>query len=109
MRNIWRAKLGKEVGTKAFGCLVGLAKEWGGHAVDIFKAVLNNWPAFMVGMKQHPDCTTPRFYKFPSITVIRRFPDVAAEVWMMDVQKAGDLKAGQTALALVGSYETATM
>ncbi len=101
LRNIWRKKLGREVGPKAFGCLVALAKGWGEHAPTIFAVVLNNWPAFMAGVKIDPDWTKPRHLKFPNIAVIRRFLHVAVELWMMQQQeKGGNAEEGNAALNL---------
>ncbi|CAA7626008.1 conserved hypothetical protein [Candidatus Terasakiella magnetica] len=104
LRNIWRKKMGREVGPKAFGCLVALVKGWGEHAPTIFAIVLKNWSAFMAGVKIDPDWTKPRHLKFPNIAVIRRFHHVAVELWMMQQQeKAGNVEDVNAALNLYHS------
>ncbi len=87
MRRIWFKKLGENehttVGQQRWGCLCALAKMWGEHAPSVFSTVLNNWPLFMSFVKHQPDWTIPRFFQFPSISVMRRFAPIGAELWLM--------------------------
>ena len=94
MSAIWRKKFGKPNTKPEFGCLVGLAEVWpDGEQVDIFKIVLNDWSAFMAGAKIEMqllgDEGRPLYYEFPSLTVLRRFPEVAVELHRMTQQAGG--------------------
>lgn len=87
LRNIWRKRTNEIETGKQFGCLVGLALLWGEAAPQIFSAVLREWAFFMTGVKLQDEWTVNRHYKYPSITLIRRFPEVAEEVYLTLVQE----------------------
>ena len=97
MRKIWIQTVGKPVSGKQHGCLIGLAKVWPeGFQIEIFKTALKDWPAYMVGVKFVQDKMMNngqnvvfRFYKYPSIQVMRRFPEVGVELLGMKLQEAG--------------------
>lgn len=98
MSAIWRKKFGKANTKKEFGCLKGLAEVWPeGQQVQIFKTVLNDWSAFMAGAKIEMqllgDEGRPLYYEFPSLTVLRRFPEVAVELHQMTQQAKGKATA----------------
>lgn len=94
MSNIFRKKFDKPVTRKGYGCLIGLAETWPqGEQVEIFKTVLADWQSFMSGvhciimeMQDAGEDVVKRFYSFPSISVMRRFSDVALELHLMKVQ-----------------------
>lgn len=89
MAHIWRSKVskGKNVSSAEFGLLVGIAKDLDIFAPDVFATVLDNWSAFMANAKiaiaiaqvegdfyeEDPEKFVSKYYKFPSISVIRRF------------------------------------
>jgi hypothetical protein len=92
MSCIWRKRFGRSVGRKDYGCLVGLAESWPeGYAVEIFKAALDDWPMFMVGVKGvialEGGNGKELYLKYPSITVMRRFPKVGIELYVMQLQE----------------------
>lgn len=100
MAREWKTRVsdGKDVQPKEFGLLVGLAKDWGLiTAPDMFITALENWPAFMAGVKgaiasaqvggddyeADPDKFVTRYYAFPSISVMRRFWQIGVELYFM--------------------------
>jgi hypothetical protein len=78
------------------GCLVALAGLWPeGKQMDVFKVVLNNWSDFMSGVGMIIDAkkaagldlkAEKKFYRYPSISVIRRFYGVGTELYGMELQ-----------------------
>jgi hypothetical protein len=97
MRKIWLEKTGRtSLSPREYGCLIWLAQLWPeGCQIDIFKAALADWPAYMVGvkavleeMKSNGEPITVRFYKYASIVVMRRFPEVGVEVYGIKLQQA---------------------
>jgi hypothetical protein len=114
MAREWKQRVsnGKDVKRSEFGLLVGLAKDWEDiMAPDIFITALENWPAYMAGVKvaiaeaqvggdhfeADPDKFMMRFYSYPSISVMRRFWQVGVELHLMLLQdmqqgKPSDLK-----------------
>ncbi|RWC59481.1 hypothetical protein [Mesorhizobium sp.] len=80
-----------------FGCLNGLAEVWPqGMQVEIFEIVLDDWPMFVTGAKLAIDLlasqgqpTVYRYYDYPSIGFIRRFPNIAVDMAVMKYQWAG--------------------
>lgn len=99
MSRIWRRKYDRPVTRVEYGCMIGLAEEWpDGHQVEIFKLVISNegWPEFMAGVwiEIAKLDGVKRFYKFPTLTVIRRFHMVGVELYQMNAQqKAGKSSA----------------
>jgi hypothetical protein len=93
MSQIFKEKTGGVVSRNAYGCLIkGLAVDWpDGLQVEIFKSVLDDWPAFMVGVDQAivELGGTKRYYKHPTIRLIRRFHAVALDHYLMQVQASG--------------------
>jgi hypothetical protein len=82
----------KRVPPRSWGCLVGLAGVWpSGVQVNIFRMLLDNLKAFMAAVKAaDPDCTfTPRFYEFLPITLVRKYPDVALQLYVAGIQEVG--------------------
>lgn len=92
MRNLFVAKTGRAPGKDEYGCLIGLAKEWPeGHQVAIFKDVLAEWGSYMAAIKNRIDFETEalevkglrsRYYRFPTITLLRRWPHVVADAYL---------------------------
>ena len=84
------------VGAKDYGCMCGLAETWpDGYQVQIFKTVLADWEGFMAGEKiaiWTAGTGEERFFEYVSMSVLRAFPEVAVELWVMEQQeKAGEL------------------
>ncbi|SCX27118.1 hypothetical protein [Agrobacterium rosae] len=75
-----------------FGCMCGLAEIWPvGHQVEIFRSVLADWPAFMAGEKVaiwETGQGQEKFFDFPSMSVLRAFPQVGLELYVMEKQAA---------------------
>lgn len=95
MSRIWRKRYDRSVTRYEYGCMIGLAEEWPeGHQVEIFKLVISKegWPEFMAGVwiEIAKLDGVKHFYKFPTLTVMRRFHTVALELYQMhSQQKAG--------------------
>jgi hypothetical protein len=97
MSAIWRKKTSKKNTPKEFGCLIGLAQNWPkGHQIELFKICLNEWQDFMSAVDywiqtQEPDVDAvyKHYYKYPSITVMRRFHLAAMELAEMNAQSSG--------------------
>lgn len=95
MSRIWRKRYGRAVAKAEYGCMIGLAENWPkGHQVEIFRLVISKegWAEFMAGAWIEIEKLegVKRFYKFPSLTVMRRFHTVAVELYQMHAQqKAG--------------------
>jgi hypothetical protein len=93
MTYIWRKRFGRSVSRPDFGRLVGLAEVWpDGDQLEIFKAVLDNWPAFMVGAKLVIAAEGRRCKKrldYPCITWMRRFDKVGIELYVKRLQEQG--------------------
>ena len=89
---------------------VGLPAELGGElAISVFEFALADWQQVASGIKLamhiQPNCT-PKFYKYPSITVIRRFWPAAVYAYVQAAQ-SGDVKvsAGLEMLATPASWK----
>ena len=92
MRKLFIAKTGRTPGNDEYGCLVGLAELWPeGHQVAIFKDVLAEWGSYMAAIKNRIDFETEalevkglrsRYYRFPTITLLRRWPHVVADAYL---------------------------
>jgi hypothetical protein len=95
-----------KMSSRDHGCLIGLAQVWpDGMQHAILKCVLKDWPAFMVGAKLKlgtlqdevtGDTDLPikgaLFLKFPHLPTIRKFADVALELFIIDLQQKGAIK-----------------
>lgn len=93
-------KAGARVERAHYGMLRGLVNAWPADLqLAIFECAMRNWSDFMIGvdfeieaMKARGEKAVKRFYKFPSIGVIRRFPAVALELYETELQASGELK-----------------
>lgn len=95
-----------KMSSRDHGCLIGLAQVWpDGKQHAILKCVLKDWPSFMVGAKlslaKQQDQVTgdtdlpiegALFLKFPHLPTIRKFADVALELFIIDLQQKGAIK-----------------
>lgn len=92
MACIWRKHFdGRTTTEREFGCLMGLAEDWPkGKQVEIFKTIMGNWGGFMAGVKLSTYGTDAmekdRFYRLPSISVMRRFHAVGVEQYLIEQQ-----------------------
>jgi hypothetical protein len=93
MACLYRAKYGVErVSRHNWGCLVGLANILPeGAQIEIFRAVLNDLPMFRSGVKcADPDSShSMRYYEWLPIPLVRKYPDVALQVYIGAMQAAG--------------------
>lgn len=93
MASLYRKKYGVErVSRHNWGCLLGLAGVWPeGVQVEIFRTLLADLKAFMAAVKSvDPDCPhSIRFYEWLPISLARKYPDVALEVYITAIQEAG--------------------
>ena len=123
MIKIWNGKMAKPVKQHEGRCLWGMAgdmmkllaafdlpAELGGElAIAVFKLALADWQQVASGIKLamhiQPNCT-PKFYAYPSITVIRRFWKAAVYAFIQAAQ-SGDVKvpAGLEMLATPASWK----
>lgn len=97
LAKIWRAKTGRVISPRGYGCLGGLVDVWAEEAPTILKEVLDNWPSFMSAVKIAitllGDSGHYRFYEHPSPTVILRFHQVGMELHIMIEQGKVALKS----------------
>lgn len=99
MADLFFKNTGKKPTEQERGMLRGLAQQWPlGAETQIFQCVLNLWPEFMAGVKLEVERMLyagekafNRFYKYPSISVILRFHQVAVELYTMQLQHDGKL------------------
>jgi hypothetical protein len=93
MAKAYREKYGiKRLRPSDWGCLVGLAGVWpDGVELEIFRSVLKDVGAFMAGVRwADPDCPhSIRFYQWVPIPLIRKYPHVALEMYIIGIQAAG--------------------
>lgn len=92
MRKLFIDKTGRTPGRREYGCLVGLVEEWPeGHQVAIFKDVLAEWGSYMAAIKNRIDFEREalgvtglrsRYYRFPTITLLRCWPHVVADAYL---------------------------
>jgi hypothetical protein len=104
MSKAWRQTFsGRPTNKHEFGCLIGLAERWPeAHAVAVFRHALANWTFVMAGVEMEIDLLPEeerlsRYYKHPSISVMRRFPDPVLEAYIMHMQdkhSEASMKAG---------------
>ena len=99
MAKQFNTKTGRRPSDRDFGCLVGLAQEWPDDLQPaIFNAVLNGWDTFAAvawaDLENQEDqggpAVTKRYFKFPSITFIRRCPTTAVQFYVDQCQAAGE-------------------
>lgn len=73
-----------------YGLINGLMEVWpDGHQLAIFKLVLSDWPAYMAGQKIEVWKTysdRELFFEFASMSVLRRYPQPAVELYVMEQQ-----------------------
>jgi hypothetical protein len=80
-RNYWPDDNGvPRVSPYLFGCLCGLVEIWGREAPKVFAWILDHWSDFMLMIKAEKDSPN-NFLAKPSIPVIRKFADVAYEMY----------------------------
>jgi hypothetical protein len=95
MAKLYRQKYGMErVSRHDWGCLIGLASVWpNGVQVDIFRSVLADFKAFMSVVKGiDPDCPHAiRYYKWLPIPLLRKYPDIALELYIATIQETGQV------------------
>lgn len=93
MASLFRKQYGVErVSRRDWGCLVGLAGLWpSGIQVEIFHTLLADLKGFMAAIKAvDPDCPhTIRFYEWLPIPLVRKYPDVALQLYITAVQAKG--------------------
>lgn len=78
--------------SKDFGCLCGLAKIWPeGTQVEILRTVMNDMAAFKTRVKMIDEDSDfdIRFYEYVCIPLLRKFPDIGLEMYVMRLQKEG--------------------
>lgn len=105
----FRKRTKRQTSTKEFGSLVYFAEEFKEYAVDVFCTILDDWGGFMAAVKIaitdglagfDPYCKEPsgfryRYYKYPSIQVIRRFSYVAYHYYQHRLKEEADWEAEQ--------------
>lgn len=93
MAKLFRQKYGVErVSRGDWGCLNGLAVVWpDGVQVEIFRTLLADLKVFMAAVKAaDPDCPhSIRFYQWLPIPLVRKYPDIALEIYISAVQAKG--------------------
>lgn len=97
MASLWRKRFERAATNDEWGCMLGLAQKWPtGHQIEIFKDVIReqSWPEFMAGVQIEIAKISGKHGKFahPTMSVIRRFADVAVEYHVMKLQEAGNMK-----------------
>ena len=93
MGKFFRERTGHPVKSEAYGCLIGLAKEWpAGYQVAIFKDCLTDWGLFMAGVKlrQEVEGGKALYLTYASIKMLRRWPHVAADCYLSHLQEKGE-------------------
>lgn len=93
MAIVFRKKLGiSRIASEHWACLLGLAELWPqGLQVDIFRTVIAHWDVFMGGVggyETEEDCElyAGRFYKYPLIPLIRKYPHIGVEMHIFELQ-----------------------
>ncbi len=101
MQHLYNEKTGQKITREQFGMLNGLAKDWPeGYQIEIFKHVISTdgWCSYMAALSLHIDLLTEaegekghtkRYYRFPSIPVLRKYWQVAADAYKSDMQQKG--------------------
>ena len=97
MKARFRKATGREPSEKDWGRLKGLAQKWPeGAQVDIFQTVLDHWPAFKARvamqieeMLANGEPAQHAWHKYPSISVMLRFHELAVELYIMQLHETG--------------------
>ncbi|AXC50384.1 hypothetical protein DRW48_12420 [Paracoccus suum] len=91
MRKMFESKTGRTLGNAKWGMLKGLAETWPeGHQLTIFADALGEWPFYAAGVKARIEFErdaygtpgTVRFYRYPSVSVMRRWPNAVADAYL---------------------------
>ena len=93
MASLYHKEYGQRVSRHAWGCLIGLAEVWpDGVEVEIFRMLLGDLNGFMAAIKAvDPDCPLSiRFYQWLNIPLVRKYPDVAVQLYITAVQAKGE-------------------
>lgn len=96
MQKLFVAKTGRTPGKMEYGCMIGLAELWpAGYQVAIFTHLLAEWGWYAAAIKARIEFErdalgvtglVARYYRFPSIRVLRRWPHVVADAYLTDWQ-----------------------
>lgn len=99
MKNLWRKRTGRVPSDQGYGCLIGCAEAWGqADAVNVFKAVMADWPAFIAGFWLAVDTgmidmggKTVKHMKLhhPHLPTLRLGAGVALDLYQMQQQAKG--------------------
>ena len=93
LTKLWETRVGRPHTRDEFGMLYHFVEACpAGKAKEVFKLVLEEWPAFMSIVKtsaefKHPD--SPRYYRYPRLPIIRRFAHFAVDLWVQTQQWQG--------------------
>lgn len=99
MATLWKKQTGaEEVSKHLWGMMCGLAENWPeGYQIAIFKHVItpHGWHSFMAALSLHiaiqqeaegDTVIVKRYFNHPSVSVLRRFWQVAADAYKSDMQ-----------------------
>jgi len=95
LAKIWETRVGRPHTPREFGLLyhfVRACPAYPGIAAFVFKLVLKEWGAFMAIVKSMPEFKypdTPRYYRYPRLSIIRAFAQTAVEFWLQELQWQG--------------------
>ena len=93
LATIWESRIGRRHTPEEFGMLYHFAQACpAGKAGEVFKLVLKEWGVFMAIVKTstefaHED--SPRYYRHPRLSIIRRFVYLAVDLWVQTQQEQG--------------------
>lgn len=93
LATIWRQKIGRPIPADEIPLLWGLVADWPeGQAPALLSCVLDNWAGFMAGahmeIERLGEAGFKRYYRYPSLPVIRRFYTAAVELLFDNLQWA---------------------
>ena len=91
----------KMIPARDYGCLKGLVEAWGSVAPEFLRRTitLRGWDNFNSAVKMHlaeTGINSTRYYVWPTLTFIRRFWFIAVEVFLFELQAAGEVTAQQS-------------
>jgi hypothetical protein len=107
LARMWETRVGRPHTPKEFGMIYHFVKECpaGIEAKEIFKLVLNEWGAFMAIVKTSLEFKQSmaivkvsaeadhgaklRYYRYPRLSIIRRFVHLAVDFWLQTQQWQG--------------------